>query len=112
MHRHLAPALREGKHAIGHLRRGVQARDHFHQLHQWHRVKKVHAHQALGVAQALRHGSNRDGRGVARKHAVRTHNGFQLLPQGAFGVHVFHNGFYHQRAALGVVQIRYGRDAC
>jgi hypothetical protein len=100
VHRILAPGFGGGVHGIGDCLVSRDAFDHFDQRHQRHRVKEVHADQALRPLQLRGDGRHRDRRGVGGEDAVRADDAFQLGEQGALDVHVFDDGFDHQRGVL------------
>ena len=104
VHRILAPGRGGRIDGVGGGLAGGDARDHFHQRHQRHRIEEVHAGEAFG---ALQFGTDRgdgDRRRVRGEDAVRPDDAFQVGEQGALDVEVFDHGFHHERGILRFVE--------
>jgi hypothetical protein len=90
---------------------GLQPGDHFHHLHQRHRIEEVVAGKALRPLQAAGDGRDRERGGVGGQHRVGRDDAFQLGEQALLDVQPFDDGFDHQLAAGQVAQAGGGPQA-
>ena len=83
---------------VAHLGRGAHAVDHFDQLHQRHRVEKMHAGETLGPLQLCGDGGHGERRSVGGEDAVLADDALELGEQGLLRREVLDDDLDHEVA--------------
>ncbi len=83
---------------VAHLGRGAHAVDHFDQLHQRHRVEKMHAGEALRPFEFRRDGGHRERGSVGGEDAVLADDALELGEQGLLRREILDDDLDHEVA--------------